>query len=380
MSRYFLAGGAVRDLLMGLTPRDLDYVFAGPEEEFLTLNPEARKLGAGPAYGLHGREFTALGLDPFSNLLRRDFTINAFLLAEDGVLHMHHSALADLRAGRLSPVSKESLIRDPLRVFRAARFCAQFPGLQPDAFCLSGMAEAARSPAFSALPAERVGQECLKALLGSRPGNFLRVLGKGQALGHWFEELAVAGMIPAGPPPYHDCDVLEHLARVMDRSALEARTRGLDGGIARLTVWMAFCHDLGKVNTAAEMLPHHYQHESRGKGAARSLARRLRLPSRLIRAGILAAGLHMKAGNYPKLRPGTRTDLLMEAYAPGLLQPLFLLAQADSGQTGLLEAAQADLERILAVKLPPEWENRGSASALRLRDLRAMSLASSRRT
>ena len=368
----------MRDLLMGLTPRDLDYVFFGSEEEFLTRNPAARKLGTGPAYGLHGREFTALGLDPVSNLLRRDFTINAFLLAEDGVLHMHPSAVEDLRAGRLSLVAQESLIRDPLRVFRAARFCAQFPELQPDVSCLAGMAEAARLPVFAALPAERVGQECLKALQGSRPGNFLRVLGKGQALGHWFAELAGAGMVPAGPLAYHDCDVLEHLAQVMDRSALEAQARALAGGLARLVVWMALCHDLGKVNTAAEMLPHHYQHESRGKSAARALARRLRLPSNLIRAGVLAAGLHMKAGNYQKLRPGTRTDLLMEVHAYDLLQPLFLLAQADSGKTGLLEAAQTDLERIMAVKLPPEWENRGPASALRLRDLRAMALTRSR--
>ena len=52
--KYYLAGGAVRNLLLGEEPADTDFAFSGTEEEFIALNPGARKLGDGPAYFLNG--------------------------------------------------------------------------------------------------------------------------------------------------------------------------------------------------------------------------------------------------------------------------------------------------------------------------------------
>ena len=374
----------MRNLLLGMAPKDLDYVFSGNAEDFLAENPQAQKLGSGPAYGLHKHEFSPLGKDIESNLFERDFTINSFLLGQDGVLHMHPAALSDLKKKRIAPSSPQTFSCDPLRIFRAARLFAQFPEFELPEEGLELMAQTADTPGFAQIPAERVGQELVKALCAPKPGNFLRALGRAGSLGHWFAELEGALDIPAGPPAYHSSDVLGHSTRIMDGSAAEldkwlsskpefspSKLRELRA----LTVWMALCHDLGKVSTPEDILPHHYQHELRGVDAAHALARRLKLSNRLRLAGAMSAKLHMKAGIYQRLRPSTRVDLLMDAWTKKLLVPLFLVAQADSGIGELLSTAKRELKAVLAVKLPAKWENRGQDSGKHLREMRCAALS-----
>jgi tRNA nucleotidyltransferase (CCA-adding enzyme) len=374
--KYYLAGGAIRNILWGFKPADYDFVFSNTEEEFISLNPQARKLGFGPAFGLDGREFTKLYAGSIEkDLLKRDFTINCFLMDENGFVHMHPSALNDLKNNCLNPASQGAFKDDPLRIFRAARFCAVFPSLTPSERCFALMRGAAQDAAFKNIAAERVGHECIKALSGEKPGNFLRRLSEAGALSYWFEELTGADKIPAGPVEYHKTDVLEHIAAVMDKTVQEFERNGDKNNETRmLAAWMALCHDLGKVNTPENILPHHYQHELRGMYAASNLAKRLRMPKKLYQAGILAAKLHMKAGLYPKLRPGSRVDMLMEAHSKNMLLPLFLLAQADSGNADLLELAADDLNIIVKIKLPEKWQNIGKKSGKKLRELRCQNL------
>lgn len=382
--KYFLAGGAVRNMLLGKEPKDFDMVFSGTEADFLARNLSARKLGDGPAYGLNKLEYTPLGQSMAQNIALRDFTINAFLLEDNGILHMHPKSLEHLRSGVLSPVSAQSISMDPLRSFRAARFCACLPQFLPDDYCFELMRQTASTQAFKEIAPERVGRECVKAMSGPKPGNFLRVLEKGKALAYWFKELNGAKAIPAGPPQYHEHDVLEHIASIMDRSAaqirgwLQAHTTtapDLAEEMLQVTVWMSLCHDLGKVSTPHEILPHHYKHEIRGMHAAAALADRLRLSNRLREAGALSAKLHMKAGIYYQLRPATRVDLLAEAHAKNLVVPLFLLAQADSGTDSLLDMALTELGRMLSVKLPRKWKNLGEQSGRYLREMRCNAVA-----
>jgi tRNA nucleotidyltransferase (CCA-adding enzyme) len=371
---YYTAGGAVRDLLLGRPVRDLDLLFDGSESDFIQANPQARKVRdlPCPIYLLGGYEYTPMRGGSFAaDMLRRDFTCNALALAEDGRLFAHPQALGDLRDRVIRPTSPESLINDPVRLFRAARLHAALPGFSLHSECLAAM----RDPAVSLhdIAPEQVGRETQKACSAAKPGNFLRDLAEAGRLLPWFAEFEGTPDIPAGPPKYHNSSVLEHMARVMDTTALLCRDDPEE--TRTLAVWSALCHDLGKASTPLEILPHHYEHEARGATAAAALADRLRLPNRMRAAGIKAAHLHMKAGVYPTLRSGTRVDLLMEAHAADLLRPLFLTAQADSGRRDLLEAAERDLAVILAVHLPPERRNQGAASGARLRELRCTALA-----
>jgi tRNA nucleotidyltransferase (CCA-adding enzyme) len=145
--RAFLVGGAVRDLLLGVSHPDLDVAVEGDAPA------AARRLGANPV--AHERFATATveldgvrvdlastrteryrrpgalpDVEPASlerDLARRDFTVNAMAipLAGDPELIDPHEGLEDLRAGTLSVLHPGSFDDDPTRALRAARYAAR---------------------------------------------------------------------------------------------------------------------------------------------------------------------------------------------------------------------------------------------------------------
>jgi tRNA nucleotidyltransferase (CCA-adding enzyme) len=145
-----------------------------------------------------------------------------------------------------------------------------------------------------------------------------------------------------------------------------------------LQVWMGLCHDLGKSNTDPAILPHHYGHEDRGEAMAQNLGGRLGLPGKFIHAGAMAAGKHMTGGQYDKLRPGTKVDLLTSLLTRGLVEDFFRVVWADHGDEHL-EKAREDLETILSIHLPQKHRDQGPASGEKLRNLRAQALAEKER-
>lgn len=113
-----------------------------------------------------------------------------------------------------------------------------------------------------------------------------------------------AGVIPAGPRPWHSGSLLDHLVRCMNETAGDA-----------LAVWMAMAHDAGKLTTPRVLLPHHYGHELRGAILAPIWARQLGLDESFATLGGLAARWHMRAGRYGILRQGKKRQLL-EVFPP----------------------------------------------------------------
>ena len=144
-----------------------------------------------------------------------------------------------------------------------------------------------------------------------------------------------------------------------------------------LAVWMSFCHDLGKLLTPEEELPHHYGHEQRGLALVRLLAKRLHLPVRREKAGLLACELHMKAGLYDRLRPGTRRDVLWTVATRGLMKEFWSVVDADSKQD-ISSKALEDTALLRTIGLPPQWQNKGAESARKLRELHCQALVGSR--
>ncbi len=380
--RILLAGGAVRDRLLGRPVTDRDFlVLEATREEFLSRFPRAKAVGkAFPVFILNGSEYAfprgttadggpngspddGLATDLTVDLALRDLTVNALAQEEDGTLHAHPLALQDLKDRVLRPASERSMSDDPLRVFRAARFLAELEDFTAHPDLLTAMDRTAASGSLSQATADRVGAELRKALRAPRPGRFLELLDQAGCLAPWFAELAQASKIPAGPQPFHQADVLTHVREVMDRLAGD-----------ELAGYMALCHDLGKTLTRPEDWPRHIGHETRGAPLAQALGERLRLPAAFIKAGVLAARWHMIAARYPGLRPGTKTDLLMLLHSTGLCREMFRLARADHGHDHL-EEALADTETILQVTLEQEDKNQGQSSGLKLRQLRSQALA-----
>ena len=363
MKRY-IVGGAVRDLLLGRLPGEWDYAFEGDIESFIQANPGARKVGRSVSLVLlNGVEHMPLAHGGLAEDLRsRDLTINALALEEDGRLHTHPQTLEDLRARVLRLAAPDALERDPLRVFRIARFTAQFPDFSIDPAAFTAMRTVALNRLLESLPAERVGRETLKALAAPLPSRFLKTLTRAECLHPWFAECTGMDAVPAGPSQFHNTSVLEHTCRVMD---------ALAGN--QIAVWMALAHDLGKTTSAPESLPHHYGHERRGKLMAHMLAKRLALPRRFQKAGEIAAELHMLGGIYSELRIGAKRDLLMRIHAALLDAPFWDLVSADSEKDRRTDAL-LDLEIARRVRLPGKFCGKGKESGVRLRLLQCEAL------
>ena len=196
-----LVGGAVRDLLLGGTPRELDVVVADDAAAF--ANELARRLNAVAGQSAserfqsssHERFRTALvwwdgsRIDvatrrsehypqpgalpevaegtPEDDLRRRDFTVNAIALslggAHRGELRTVPGALEDLSAGRLRVLHDGSFIDDPTRLLRLARYRARL-SFAIDAHTADLAAAAVSSRALDAVSLARIGAELRLAL------------------------------------------------------------------------------------------------------------------------------------------------------------------------------------------------------------------------
>jgi tRNA nucleotidyltransferase (CCA-adding enzyme) len=141
----YVVGGAVRDLLLGGRPADLDLVVEG--------DPSAVAERLGGTAVVHDRFGTStVRLDGFTydiarsrretyahpgalpdvapaaleeDLKRRDFTVNSIAIGLDGALIALPGALDDLDAKRLRVIHEQSFIDDPTRLLRLARYASR---------------------------------------------------------------------------------------------------------------------------------------------------------------------------------------------------------------------------------------------------------------
>jgi tRNA nucleotidyltransferase (CCA-adding enzyme) len=200
-----LVGGAVRDLLLGREPRELDVVVGGDEQAFTQAAPLfARELAArlGMLAGANEHErfgtarvewddgridvatrraesYSAPGALPDvragteqEDLERRDFTVNAIAVRLGGdrrrELRAVPDAFGDLEAGRLRVLHEQSFSDDPIRLLRMARYAARLGfEIETHTAALAQTAIAAR--ALDTVSGARIGAE-LRLALGEADG------------------------------------------------------------------------------------------------------------------------------------------------------------------------------------------------------------------
>lgn len=288
--QIYCVGGAVRDALLGLPVYDRDWVVVGSAPEVMVaqgflpvgkdfpvfLHPQTHE-----EYALARTERkTARGYQGFTvyaapdvtleqDLSRRDFTINAIAQAADGTLTDPFHGQADLKAGVLRHVSS-AFNEDPVRILRGARFAARFGFvIAPETLRL--MRDMVDNGEVDALVAERVWQELARGLMEQHPSRFFETLRTCGALQKLMPELDALFGVPQ-PAQYHpeiDCGI--HVMMVLDDAARHDYP---------LSVRFAtLCHDLGKGNTPADILPRHIGHEMRGVELVKALCERLRVPA-----------------------------------------------------------------------------------------------------
>ena len=176
-----LIGGAVRDMLVGRTVQDLDYVITGDAlavgrhladdlaAAYYALDEErgiARVIWQSPEGALVVDISSLSGLTLLEDIQRRDFTINAIAMLPYGDLYDPLGGVIDLEQGLLRPCSPDSLLNDPVRTIRAVRFLLDFhlraaPGLDHLVWHAA--------PYLTRVSAERQRDEFLKTLMLDRP-------------------------------------------------------------------------------------------------------------------------------------------------------------------------------------------------------------------
>ena len=273
--RAFVVGGAVRDMMGGVPPKDIDIEVFGIEPDRLqellesryALDLVGKSFGVLKLHhldidvaiprreskrGLGHRAFTIEG-DPGLSVRdaasRRDFTVNAVYFDPlTGEYEDPWNGREDFGNRVLRHVS-EKFCEDPLRVLRGMQFVARFD-LDP----APETVEVCRRMTPEGLAPERLFEEWSKLLVkGVKIGkglNFLRDTGWVK----YYPELhrligcrQAPEWHPEGDVWNHTCCCLDAFARRRDALRAEGRTDSREDLIVGLAV---LCHDFGKPATS----------------------------------------------------------------------------------------------------------------------------------
>ena len=347
----FLVGGAVRDELLGIKPREKDWVIVGGSVKTMLnqgfkivgkdfpvfLHPQTKEEYAlarkerKSAPGHQGFEFeTSPSITLEDDLKRRDLTINAMAKKDSGELIDPYGGQQDLAHRVLRHVSS-AFSEDPLRVLRVARFNAQFAdynfSIADETLAL--MAELTASGELTTLSTDRIWMETEKALLAPRPSVYFETLRQCGALNLLFPQVDALFGVPQRADYHPEVDSGLHTMMVIDRAAQLTDDMGVR--------FSALVHDLGKALTPQSQLPRHVGHEKRGLKPLADLMDRYPVPNKLKQIARPCCEHHLLMHTFYQLRPETILGLIEKIDGlrrPHHVEQFALLCQADSQGRG----------------------------------------------
>jgi poly(A) polymerase len=203
-------GGCVRDSVIGRPVQDIDIATHEPPDRVMALLAQAgiKAIPTGIEHGTvtavvgpdhfeittlrtdvktHGRRAEVAFTDDWSeDAARRDLTINALSLTEDGILHDPFGGLADLDAGRVRFVgdAETRITEDVLRALRFFRFYAYYGRPPIDTEALAAVEKLA--PLLPNLSGERIWGELVRLLRAPDPAAVFRLMEAHGILTHLF--------------------------------------------------------------------------------------------------------------------------------------------------------------------------------------------------
>jgi tRNA nucleotidyltransferase (CCA-adding enzyme) len=345
--KAYLVGGAVRDTLLNFPVRERDWVVIGetPEamlnrgfievgkdfpvflhsetkEEYALARTERKTTHGYKGFAVHATPDVTLEDD----LIRRDLTINAIAMLNDGSLIDPYNGQADLKNKILRHISP-SFCEDPVRVLRIARFCARYQHL---GFSIASETQAlmqamVQQGEIDFLVPERVWAETKKALAEQTPAAYFQTLRDCGALKCIFPEINALFGVPQTAKYHPEIDTGIHTLMVLEQACL--LTEDLTVRFAALT------HDLGKALTEKANWPYHYGHEILGLSALKQLCQRLRVPNEYTKLAHQVMQFHSYCHRAKELKASTLCKLLnsLNSFKSTLQLDAFLIAcEADA--------------------------------------------------
>ena len=299
----YIVGGAIRDILLELKPKDVDFATSLSYETLKTLFSEYTSKETGKSFGvlririnnidyeiakfredIYGKEKKVSFVDDIKNdLARRDFTINAMAYNQkEGIIDLYNGQ-KDIENRIINFVGKaeERIIEDPLRVLRAFRFMSRLK------FSLSeNTIEAIKKQKelLKNIPEERITMEFSKLLLGENIKNTLTLMKDTGVLELIISEFKATYDFNQYNP-HHNLDLFNHIINVVSRVPTDLELR-----------YSALLHDIAKpvVQTFDEEgIAHYKTHEIVGADMARDILTRMKLPVKLIDTVVEIIKKHM---------------------------------------------------------------------------------------
>ncbi len=365
---YFV-GGAVRDLLMGAKPKDIDIVTDALPEQVTELFTNTHPIGA--AFGiitvvmdgypfevatmreereyLDGRhpELITYTNRPELDAARRDFTINGmFYDPHSEQLFDFHNGQQDLKRGMIRTIgdATERFSEDYLRMLRAVRFANRFNFTLHHAIT---PAVTSLKVKLKKLAPERIREELNGILTDGNPAAGIRMLHKMGMLTIILPEVAALDGVTQ-PEKYHpEGDVMVHTMIMLEHMQLPSIE----------LAWSILLHDIGKPRVKSlgdDGIEHFYRHEQVGAHIARDIMQRFKFSGKICNAVINAVKNHMKFAHVDKMRQAKWRRMLADEDFPLELE----LHRVDCiSSHSMLGNYQLLLDRIAKlageVKLPP---------------------------
>lgn len=261
----YWVGGAVRDLLQGKIPSDIDITTSATPEQVLALFKRTTKEGIalGSVRVLLGNdelEVTSFreddeasdGRHPESVVLttdrqldaeRRDFTVNAIYFQPITLeVFDPYGGEADVKEKLVEFIGEPGIRikHDSLRILRAVRLRASIDGqYHPETY--AALQELA--PLIDSLSGQRVAGELEKMLLGAHPDRAFEDLWELGILSRILPEMHVCKGVPQPKDYHHEGDVWDHTMQLLrsfrDDDEIDVRISGL-------------FHDCGKAKTFSQ--------------------------------------------------------------------------------------------------------------------------------
>ncbi len=367
--RVWIAGGYVRDELLGRQPKDIDLVIDAPNGgiEFaiwlckrLGIYKEGSNPVVYPRFGTamftlrkqsyHGHDLSGVEIECVmprkdesatggtrkdvvtvqgtmkDDAERRDLTINALYknISTGEILDPTGRGVRDLKNEYLSTPGDPNRTYgappqgDPLRMLRAIRFHVKY-GYELDPTVIKGIETNAAG--LKDISFERIRDELTKMLESDRPADAMRMLVRTGLMKYIIPELSDLVGLEQGI--HHNKGAFEHTMDVLGMVP------------PRITVRLgALLHDIGKPSTRQ---PHErneycfYDHDKVGFDIAKGILQRLKFPNDIINNASLLVRNHMGLRAARKSIP---TDKALRKFArkctsPENLQDSLMLMQAD---------------------------------------------------
>lgn len=312
----YVVGGYVRDKLLGIQSKDIDFVIVGDAMIFadqLKKDLRLRRLVRYPRFGTFMTKYYDYELefvnarsesyiensrkpiteqaDLRSDLSRRDFTINALALgikpgASEKIIDIYNGQ-NDLRKGiirtPLDPI--QTFSDDPLRMMRAIRFAVRFDfKIDPETY----KAIQKNKDRLNLVSQERITDEFNKIIMANKPSAGLRLLDDCGLLEIFLEEFTLTKGVEQ-KKIYHHKDVFNHTLEVLDN--ISKHTDSLNLRLA------ALFHDIGKPKTKRFDEKNgwtFYGHEIVGTRMVHTIMKRMRYSSDAIGYVKKIIGLHLR--------------------------------------------------------------------------------------